>query len=180
MIWATVSSWSCFCWLYRASPSLAAKNIINLVSVLTIWWCPRVEYCVVGRGCLLWPVHFLGKILLAFSLLHSVLQGQICLLLQVSSWLPTFAFQSPLMKRTSFLCVISRRSCRFSQNGSTSASSALLVRAYTWITVILNDLPWKWTEIILSFLRLHQSTAFQILLLTMRAAPFLLRDSCPQ
>ena len=27
MFWATVSSWSCFCWLYRASPSLAAKNI---------------------------------------------------------------------------------------------------------------------------------------------------------
>ena len=34
MIWATVSSWSCFCWLYRASPSLAAKDIINLISVL--------------------------------------------------------------------------------------------------------------------------------------------------
>ena len=36
MIWATVSSQSCFCWLYRASPSSAAKNIINLISVLTI------------------------------------------------------------------------------------------------------------------------------------------------
>ena len=43
MIWATVSSWSCFCWLYRASPSLAAKNIINLILVLTIWWCPCIE-----------------------------------------------------------------------------------------------------------------------------------------
>ena len=42
MSWATVSSWSCFCWLYRASLSLAAKNIINLISVLTIWWCPCV------------------------------------------------------------------------------------------------------------------------------------------
>ena len=40
MIWATVSSWSCFCWLYRASPSLAAKNIISLISVVIIWWCP--------------------------------------------------------------------------------------------------------------------------------------------
>ena len=40
MIWATVSFWSCFCWLYRASSSLAANNIINLISVLTIWWCP--------------------------------------------------------------------------------------------------------------------------------------------
>ena len=27
----------------RASLYLAAKNIINLISVLTIWWCPRVE-----------------------------------------------------------------------------------------------------------------------------------------
>ena len=36
MIWAPVSSRSCFCWLYRASPSLAANNIINLISVLTI------------------------------------------------------------------------------------------------------------------------------------------------
>ena len=43
MIWATVSSWSWFCWLYRASPSLAARNIINLTLVLTIWWCPCVE-----------------------------------------------------------------------------------------------------------------------------------------
>ena len=43
MIWATVSSWSCFCWLYRASPSLAAKNIINLISVSTIWWCPCAD-----------------------------------------------------------------------------------------------------------------------------------------
>ena len=43
----------------------------------------RVFSCVVGRGCLLWPVHSLGKTLLAFALLHSVLQGQICLLFQV-------------------------------------------------------------------------------------------------
>ena len=43
VIWATVSSLSCFPWLYRASPSSAAKNIINLISVLTIWWSPCVE-----------------------------------------------------------------------------------------------------------------------------------------
>ena len=58
----------------------------------------RVFSCVVGRGCLLWPVHSFGKTLLAFALLHSVLQGQICLLLQVfldflllhsSQWHPT-------------------------------------------------------------------------------------------
>ena len=35
------------------------------------------------------------------------------------------------------------------------------------------------TEIFLSSWRLHPSTAFQTLLLTMMATPFLLRDSCP-
>ena len=40
----------------------------------------RVFSCVVGRGCL----HSPDKALLAFALLHFVLQGQICLLLQVS------------------------------------------------------------------------------------------------
>ena len=43
----------------------------------------RVFSCVVGRGCSLWPVHSLGKTLLAFALLHSAFQGQICLLPQV-------------------------------------------------------------------------------------------------
>ena len=43
----------------------------------------RVFSCVVGRGCLLWPVFSLGKTLLAFALLHFVLQGQSGLLLQV-------------------------------------------------------------------------------------------------
>ena len=68
MLWATVSSWSCFGWLYRAFPSLTAKNIISLILVLTIWWCPCVVFsCVVGREYLLWPVHSLGKTLLAFA-----------------------------------------------------------------------------------------------------------------
>ena len=44
MIWATVSSKSWFFWLYRASSSLDAKSIINLNLVLTIWWCPCVEF----------------------------------------------------------------------------------------------------------------------------------------
>ena len=29
---------------------LAAKNIINLILVLTIWWCPRVEFSLVLLG----------------------------------------------------------------------------------------------------------------------------------
>ena len=70
MIQATVSSWSCFCWLYRGSKSLTEKNIINQsiqsinIDHLVMSIC-RVFSCVV------------------FALLHSVFQGQICLLLQV-------------------------------------------------------------------------------------------------
>ena len=86
MIWATISSQSCFCLLDRAALSLAVKNIINLILVLTIWWCPFVESSPIflEEGvCYLWPVHFLGKALLAFSLLRFILQGQTCLLLKV-------------------------------------------------------------------------------------------------
>ena len=50
MIWATVRSWSCFCWVYRVSPSLAAKNIINLISVLTIWWCVEFSLVLLEEG----------------------------------------------------------------------------------------------------------------------------------
>ena len=44
----------------------------------------RVASYVVGSGCLLWPVRSLSKTLLAFVLLHFVLQGQTCLLLHVT------------------------------------------------------------------------------------------------
>ena len=84
LIWATVSFQSCLCWLYRASPSMAAKNIINLILVLTIWWCPYVESSLVllEEGVCYDQCVLLGK-LLVFALFHFVLQGQICLLLQV-------------------------------------------------------------------------------------------------
>ena len=48
MIWATMSSQSCFCWLCRASPSLAENNIINLILVWAVWWCPCVESSLVS------------------------------------------------------------------------------------------------------------------------------------
>ena len=50
----------------------------------------------------------------------------------------------------------------------------------TCIIVILNGQTWKLTEVILLFLRLHPSTTFWTLLLTLKATQFLLRDSCPQ
>ena len=101
-IWATVCSRSCFCWLYKNFPSSAAKNIISLISLLTIWWCPCVVFsCVVGKGCLLLPVRLLHKILLAFALLHFVLQGNLAC---YSRDLLTFTLQFSMIKRISF-CV---------------------------------------------------------------------------
>ena len=95
-----------------------------------------------------------------------------------SRYLLTFYFCVPVPydEKGTLLAVHFRRSCKSSQNCSTSASLALVIGAQTWITVILNGLPWKRTEMILSFLRLHPSTAFQTLLLTTMATPFLLRD----
>ena len=63
--------------------------------------------CVLGRGCLLWQVHSLGKTLLDFALLHSVFQGQICLLLQLFLDF-LLLHSSPLVKRISFLGVSSK------------------------------------------------------------------------
>ena len=83
-----VGSGSCFCWLYRASPSSAAKNIISLILVLPVWWRPCVELSLVllEDGVCYDECVLLAKLfsLLAFALLHFVLQDQICLLLQVS------------------------------------------------------------------------------------------------
>jgi len=126
MIWATVSSQSCFCQLYRASPSLAAKNIINLISVLTIWWCPCVEssLCCWKRVFAMTSVFSFFVFLFCFVFCFfcvCVFSWQNCVSLCPASfctprpnfpvipgvsWLPNFAFQSPVMKRTSFLVLV--------------------------------------------------------------------------
>ena len=78
------------------APSLVFTDCIELLHL----WCKeynqsdfdvdhlvmsmcRVFSCVTARGCLVCPVHSLGKTLLAFDLLRFVLQGQICLFFQV-------------------------------------------------------------------------------------------------
>ena len=76
---------------YRSCPCIAIPEFLSCASpphsrqkakaLLTLE--RGVFSYVVGRGCLLWSVCSLGRTLLAFALLHSVLQGQICLLLQV-------------------------------------------------------------------------------------------------
>ena len=100
MIWATVNSRSCFCWLCRTSPSSAAKNIINLILVLTIWWCPCVEP---SLRC--WKRVFAMTCVFFWCNSLMVCPASFCTptpnLSATSgvSWLPTFVFQSPMMKR---------------------------------------------------------------------------------
>ena len=127
---------------------------------------------------------FSWQTLLVFVLLHFVLQGQTCLFLQVSLEFLLLHSNPPCRKGHLsfflffFLVFILEALVGLHRNRSASASSALLVGAQTWIAVILYGLPWKRTKIILSFLRLHPSIAFQTLLLTVRVTSFLLRDSC--
>ena len=106
IIWATVSSRSCFCWLHRASPSSAAKSIISLILVLTIRWCPCVESSLVllEENVCCDQCSFLAK-LLAFALLHFVLKAKLACYSRYL-WLPTFSFQLHVMKRTYFLGVV--------------------------------------------------------------------------
>ena len=105
MIWVIVSSQSCFCWLYGASPSSAAKNVINLVSVLAIWWCLCVES---SPHMCCWKRVLAMTSAFSWQNAVSLCSASFCILrpnLPVtsgSSWLLTFAFQSPIMKSTSF------------------------------------------------------------------------------
>ena len=65
----------------------------------------RVFSCVVGRGCLLLPVHFLGKTLSLCPVSFCIPRPNLPVTPGVSL-LPTFAFQSPIMKSTSFLVLV--------------------------------------------------------------------------
>ena len=67
MIWTTVSSRDCFCFSIFGCKEYNLPNfgIDHLLMSMN-----RVVSCIVGRGCLLWPVHSVGSTLLAFALLH--------------------------------------------------------------------------------------------------------------
>ena len=133
----------------------------------------RVFSCVGGGGICYDQCGLLAKLLLPFDLLRFVFQGQICLLLPVALDF-LLLHSSPLECRGHLFWVLVPE-CLVGLHRTVQVQ---LLQHY-WSGHRLG-LPWKQTEIILPFLRLHPSTAFQTLLLTMMATPFLLRDSCPQ
>ena len=165
----------------RASPSLAAKNIINLILVLTIWWCPCVEYSPVllEEGVCYDQCVLLAK-LLAFALIHFVLQGQTCLLLQVSLDFILLHSSRLWWKGLFFFLVLVLKGLI----GLHRTVQLQLLQHY-WLGHRLR-LLWYWM-VCLQMNRDHSvdfeiaiSTVFQTLLLIGMATPFLLRDSCPQ
>ena len=114
------------------------KNIINLISVLTIWWCPCVECSLV---LLEEGVCYDQCVLLA--ILYCLCPASFCTPrpnLPVTpgiSKLPAFAFQSPIMKRTSLLGLSSGRSCR------SHSTVQLQLLQYYWSAHRLG-LLWYW------------------------------------
>ena len=181
MIWATVSSMSCFCCQYRASPSLAAKNTINLISVLTIWWCSCVESSLV----LLEECVCYDQCVLLAKLYVSLCSASFCTprpnlhITPGISSLPTFAFQSLKMKRTYFWVLALE-----SLVGLHRTVQLQLLQHYClghrlrllwyWMICLGNE-----QRLFCCFWNCTQELHFG-LLLTVRATPFLLRDSCPQ
>ena len=94
------------------------------------------------------------------------------------SWLPTFAFKSPMITRTYFLALVLEGLVCLHR---ASQLQLLWLQSSGWgIDLDYCDMEWfawKGTKIILLFLKLYPTTAFQTLFLTVGATPFLLRDS---
>ena len=179
MVWATVSYWSCFCSLYSTSLSFAAENIINLISVLTIWWCPCVESSLVllEEGVCYDQCIILAKLYSLCPASFRIPRPNLPVTPGVS-WLPTFAFQSRIMKRTSFWVLI--------LGGLVGLHRTVQLQPlqHYWSGRRLG-LPWYWMvclETERSFC--HFWDCIQVmhfgLLSTMIDTPFLLRDSCSQ
>ena len=121
IIWSTISSRSYFYWLYRASLSLAAKKYNQSdfgIDHPVMSMCKVVSW-VVGKGFLLWVMCSLEKTLLANALVHSVLQGQACLLFWVSFDFLILHSYHLWWKRHCFFGASSKRCFKSSQNQST-------------------------------------------------------------
>ena len=94
-----------FCWLYRASPCLATKNINNLILLLTIWW----RLSGVGLSLVLLKQAVSMTCALSWQNSVSLCPASFCTprpnlpTTPGISWLPTFVFRSPMVKWTHFL-----------------------------------------------------------------------------
>jgi len=176
-----VSSRSYFYWLYRVSLSLAAKNIINLILVLTVWWCSCVESSLglLKKGVCYTRVFSWQNCLSLCPASFCTPRPNLTIILCIF-WLLPLAFQSPVMKRTYLFGISSRRHCRSSYNWSISASLAIS----SW-GIDLNYWDVEWFALETNW---DHSLVFDIVskycisdfFVDYGGIPFLLRDFCPQ
>ena len=180
MIWATVSSRSCFGWPYRASPSLGAENITHLISVLAIWWSPCVEssLLLLEEGFSMTSVFSWQKSISLFPASFCTPRPNLPFTPGVS-WLPTFAFQSPIWKGHLFWVLVLKGLVGLHR----TVQLQLLQRYWSRHRP---GLPWCWMVCLGNEQRsfCHFWDCIQVLhfglLLTMMATPFFLKDSCLQ
>ena len=135
-----------------------------------------VIFCVIGRGYLLWPVHSLGKTMLAFALLLFVFQDLTCPLLQVPLDF-LFLHSSLLWWKGHFFFILVLKGL---------VGLYRTVQLHLLLLEYRRGLLWRWMICLGNELRSfhHFWDCIQVLhfrlLLTMRSTPFLLRNSCPQ
>ena len=137
----------------------------------------RDVFWVVGKGCLLWSACSLDKTVSLCTDSFCSPRPNLSVILG-TSWLAAFAFQSPVMKRTSFLVLV--------LEGLVGLHRIIQLQLlqHSWLGHKLG-LLWCWVVFLGNKLRLFCCfwDCIQVLhfglLLTMRATPFLLRDSCP-
>ena len=122
----------------------------------------RVVSWIVGRDCLLWPVFSWQNSVSLCPASFCTPRPNLPVTLGIS-WLPTFSFQSSMLKRTSFFLVLVLEGLVGPHRTFQLQLSALVVGAQTWITVTLNGLLWKWTKIVLSFLRLRSTSVIEVI-----------------
>ena len=97
----------------------------------------RVFSCVVGRGCLLWLVCSLGKTPISLYPASFHIPRPKLPVTPGVSWLPTFAFQSPIMKRTSFWVLVLKGLVGLHR----TFQLQLLQHYWFWYRLVL---PWYW------------------------------------
>ena len=102
MIWTTVSSWSCFCGHIEFS-IFGCKEYDQSDFGIDIWCCLCVEssFMLLEDGVCYLPSHSVSLCPASFCTPRPTLP-----VTPGISWLPNFAFQYPIMKRTSFFWVL--------------------------------------------------------------------------
>ena len=168
MIWATVSSRSCFCWVYFLH--LRLQRILSI----WFWYWPFGDFHVQRHLFCFWKMVYAMTSVFSWQKSVSLSPASFCSprpnlpVTSGISWLPTFAFQSLMMERTSLFCVSSKglhRTIELQLLQHYWSRHRLGLLGYWWFALETN-------MIILSFLRRHPSTAFWTLLLTMRTTHF--------